>query len=157
MFSLFISILCIVQTRASCPSSEERQQQDIGVLGHCPGITIPPCHSAGEYFSIHIHLIVSTLDLGGCSARARWIIAQFVPLHLIDNYCCCILWNCVWNIECYDKVTRNSLWVLHDEEIWNFVSTLMRKTVMFRTRKLWRAWHVQQCFLSYYCQSLVAY
>lgn len=44
-----ISLLYVkppIQPRASCPSSEERQQQDIGVLGHCPGITIPPCHSA---------------------------------------------------------------------------------------------------------------
>jgi len=44
-----------MQPCAPCPSSEERQQQDAGVLGHCPGITVPPSHSAGKYFRIYTH------------------------------------------------------------------------------------------------------
>ncbi|PSN41832.1 hypothetical protein C0J52_14506 [Blattella germanica] len=53
-----ISLLYVkppVQPCAPCPSSEDRQQQDVGVLGHCPGIAIPPSHSAGEYFRIYKH------------------------------------------------------------------------------------------------------
>jgi hypothetical protein len=48
--------LCTIQPCAPCPSSEERQQQDASVLGHCPGITVPPSHSAGEYFRIYTHV-----------------------------------------------------------------------------------------------------
>jgi len=48
-------LLCIIQPSASCSSSEEHQQQDVGVLGHCPSITVPPSHSAGEYFKIYSH------------------------------------------------------------------------------------------------------
>ncbi|KAJ4436310.1 hypothetical protein ANN_18941 [Periplaneta americana] len=46
-----ISLLYVkpqIQPCAPCPSSEERQQQDVGILGHCPSITIPPSHSAGD-------------------------------------------------------------------------------------------------------------